>query len=44
MVLEANIDDLEKTFQQKLSNIKFDTTVTKYLKKIYTKQIQKREN
>ena len=33
MVLEANIDDLEESFQQKVSNIKFDTTIKNYLQK-----------
>ena len=44
MVLEANIDDLEESFRQKLSKIKFNTTIKNYLKKICVKQIQKKEN
>ena len=44
MVLEANIDDLEESFRQKLFNIKFDTTIKNYLKKNCIKQSQKKEN
>ena len=44
MVLDANIDELEESFQQKLSNIKFDATMKKYLEKNLFKTNSKKEN
>ena len=43
MVLKTNIDDLEESFQQKLSNITLDTTIKNYLKKLYNTN-SKKEN
>ena len=44
MVLEANIDDLKKSFQQKLFNIKFETAIKNHLKKkLYKTNSKKRK-